>query len=520
MAIFGRVGVARALMLLVCLVFAHGAVRAEAASKPNIVYILCDDLGYGDVHCLNTSRGKIATPCIDKLASQSMTFTDAHSGSSVCTPTRYGIMTGRYAWRSRLQHGVVTGHADPLIAADRLTVASMLRQQGYNTAIIGKWHLNYNYVNPDGAKAAGVAPNGEDGDDSPVQKKKGKREGGNAGVRVGTMIPDGPVTRGFDYFFGFHHAREMRWLVENDRIIKDLPTIEMLPLLTKKAVSYINEHAAEAKAGKPFFLYIPWSAPHTPIDPAPQWQGKSGISPYADFVMQTDWSTGQVLGALDANGLTDNTLVIFTSDNGCSKAANFKTLNAAGHYPSADMRGSKADIWDGGHRVAFFVRWPGGGVKPGSTCEQTICHTDLMATAAEITGATYPPNAAEDSVSFLPALSGKPIPADRPAIVHHSISGKFAIRQGPWKLILTPGSGGWSDPSDAAARKKGWPDIQLYRMDKDLGEEQNLQAEDHDEVQRLLQVLQQIVEQGRSTPGPAQSNDVAVDILKGAKVGE
>ncbi len=464
--------------------------QIEAAEQPNIVYILCDDLGYGDVQCLNPERGKIKTPHFDRLASQGMTFTDAHSGSSVCTPTRYGLLTGRYAWRTRLQNGVLDGYVDPLITADRLTVPGLLKQQGYHTACIGKWHLGFTI---EGADKSGGG-------------KKAGDKGNGAGAPVGAITHDGPVTRGFDEFFGFHHARMMKSVFEQDRVTQLIEPIDMLPTLAAKASALVTERA---KSGQPFFLYLPLSSPHTPIVPSKKWQGKSGLGDYADFVMETDWAIGEVLAALDTAGIANNTLVIATSDNGCSPAANTNKLEAQGHFASAQLRGYKADIWDGGHRVAFFVRWPDR-VKASSRCAQLICHTDLMATCADIVGVKLPDNAGEDSVSILPALIGKETPPLREAVVHHSINGTFAVRQANWKLELCAGSGGWGKPSDAEAKKQGLPDVQLYDLSTDIAESKNLQAEHPDVVARMTKILNQQIADGRSTPGPTQQNDVEV----------
>lgn len=467
---------------------------AAAAEKPNIVYILADDLGYGDVQCLNPERGKIKTPHLDKLAAQGMTFTDAHSGSSVCTPTRYGLLTGRYAWRTRLQASVLDGYVEPLIAADRLTVPALLKQHGYHTAIIGKWHLGYT-IEGEGKKGGG---NG-----------KAKLEG----APIGAITRDGPLTRGFDEFFGFHHARMMRSVFENDRVTQMIEPVDMLPALVKRSVNHITERS---QAGRPFFLYLPLNSPHTPIVPSKEWQGKSGLGDYGDFVMQTDWAVGQVLASLDKAGVADNTLVIFTSDNGCSKAAKIDALEKQGHYPSANLRGSKADIWDGGHRVPFFVRWPGK-VKAGSQSSQLICHTDLMATCADILGAKLPENAGEDSVSILPALLGTDKAPLHETVVHHSINGSFAIRQGRWKLALCADSGGWSDPKPGSKAAKGLPQSQLYDLSTDKAETKNLQAEHPEEVTRLTKLLEQIIANGRSTTGANQANDAEIQIRKKAK---
>jgi arylsulfatase A len=482
------------LLILTFLLASLAAIHAgeTKSTKPNIVYILADDLGYGDVQCLNPQRGKIKTPSLDRLASQGMTFTDAHSGSSVCTPTRYGLMTGRYCWRSRLQNGVLDGYVKPLIAADRLTVAGLLKQNGYHTAIIGKWHLGYTIEGAD--------------------KKGGSKSKGD-GAPLGAITHDGPVTRGFDEFFGFHHARMMKSVFENDRVTQMIEPVDMLPALVKRSTAHIAERV---KAGQPFFLYLPLSSPHSPIVPSKEWQGKSGLGDYADFVMETDWAVGEVLAALDKAGVADNTLVFFTSDNGCSPAAKVDKLEAQGHFPSAQFRGYKSDIWDGGHRVPFFVRWPGK-VKAGSQSSQLICHSDLMATCSEILGARLPDNAGEDSVSLLPALLGKDTAPIHEVVVHHSISGRFAIRQGQWKLEFCPGSGGWGKPGDAAAKQQGLPDIQLYDLTTDIGETKNVQAEHRDVVERLTQLLKQTIANGRSTPGPKQANDVEIIVNKANK---
>ncbi|WP_394793432.1 arylsulfatase [Armatimonas sp.] len=467
--------------------------RGQAVEKPNIVYILADDLGYGDVQCLNPSRGKIKTPELDKLAAQGMIFTDAHGGSSVCTPTRYGLLTGRYAWRTHLQSGVLDGTDDPpLIAAGRLTVPAFLKQQGYTTAAIGKWHLGFTSTLPEGVTAS-------------AQKK--------AGLPAGARILDGPTTRGFDYFWGCSNARTMSGLIENDKVIENIQPPTMLPRLGQQAVRYVNEHAGAAKAGKPFFLYVPLTSPHTPIVPTKEWKGKSGLGDYGDFVMQTDAVVGDILAALEKNGLAKNTLVVFTSDNGCSPAAGTEKLEAQGHFASAQYRGYKADIWDGGHRVPFLVRWPGK-VKPGSHSAQLICHTDLMATCAELLGVTLPETAAEDSISWLPVLRGSGKGAPRESIVHHSIHGKFAIRQGNWKLALCSGSGGWSKPGDPEATKSGLPAVQLYDLGNDIAETKNLAAERPEVVERLTKLLERMVAEGRSTPGTKQVNDVSIMFQK------
>jgi arylsulfatase A len=485
---------------VICTFFSHCLfLSAAEPNKPNIVFILADDLGYGDVQCLNPQRCKIATPQMDMLASQGMIFTDAHSSSSVCSPTRYSILTGRYNWRTRLQNGVLNGYDKPLISNDRLTVPKFLKQQGYTTACIGKWHLGM-----------GLPEN----EASPV-------------------ITDGPTTRGFDRYFGISASLDMPpyAFIENDRFTEPLTTtkkwlrsgqaassfeaVDVLPTLAKKAVEFISTSAA---TGMPFFLYLPLTSPHTPILPSQGWQGKSTIGMYGDFVMETDWAVGEVMVALERAGVANNTLLIFTSDNGCSKAAGIPEMQSKGHFPSGDLRGSKADIFDGGHRIPFLVRWPDR-IKAGSRSNQTILQADLMATCADILGAKLPVNAGEDSVSFLPALLGTDKTPLHEAVVHHSINGSFAIRQGKWKLELCADSGGWSPPVPGSAEVKGLPVTQLYDLSNDLAESKNLEAEYPDEVDRLTKLLEHYFDNGRSTPGPKQSNDAKIEIRKTPKKG-
>ncbi len=462
-----------ALLMFVLLFSAPGV----AAEKPNIVILLADDLGYGELGCLNP-EGKIATPQLDQLAKQGMVFTDGHSGSSVCTPTRYGLLTGRYAWRTRLQNGVLTG-GESLIAEQRLTLPELLKGQGYHTCIVGKWHLGMLF---DGKKNSGSK------------------------VPVGAKVTHGPIDfGGFDEFHGFHHARQMNLWIDNDQITRHIRHVDMLPDLTKAAVDYI---ASRKGKEEPFFLYVPWNAPHSPVVPNDQWKGKSGINGHADFVMQTDDSCGQVIKALKDNGFAENTIVIFSSDNGTSpQTCGREQLAKAGHNPSGKLRGMKSDFWDGGHRVPFIVKWPGK-VKPGSTTDQLACLTDWYATFADLLGCSYPESEGVDSISLLSTLLGKDNEAARQDVIHHSISGMFAIRQGHWKLLCGPGSGGWGSPKDREALKQALPAVQLYHMKKDLGEQHNMHAEFPSKVEELRSLLETQIAEGRSTPGSRQANDV------------
>ncbi len=513
------------LILLLVLLGASVLPGEAATAKPNIVFILADDLGYGDVRCLNPD-GKIATPRLDRLAAEGMIFTDAHSSSAVCTPTRYGLMTGRYNWRSRLKSGVQGGLSPPLIEPGRWTVPSFLKSNGYHTACIGKWHLGMDWPLQPGAKPF----------DDTIEK-------GEDGWHVDFTKPiaHGPNSVGFDYFFGIAASLDMvpYTFIENDRVTQvpnidnafpmmsgrtnrltrrgpaapGFEAVDVLPALTRQAVGYLEQRATAAKSGQPFFLYLPLNAPHTPIAPTKQWQGRSGLNAYADFVMQTDAEVGTVLDAIDRLGLAANTLVFFASDNGCSPEAKFDELLPKGHNPSAQFRGAKADIFDGGHHIPLLARWPGR-IKPGTSSDQLACLNDLFATCAGILGLKLPDTAAEDSVSLLPALEGHATLPLRQALVHHSIDGSFAIREGPWKLELCPGSGGWSPPRPGSPEAKPLPAVQLYDLSRDRGETHNVQAAHPEVVARLTSLLEKYAAEGRSTPGAAQSNTTPVQIQR------
>jgi arylsulfatase A-like enzyme len=477
-----------------------------AATKPNIVYILADDMGYGDLACQNP-KSKIPTPNLDRLATQSVRFTDAHAPTAVCTPTRYAVLTGRYCWRSRLQRGVLGPWGETLIEPGRLTVASLLKQHGYATACIGKWHLGWKWATKDGRRA-------QSGPDR------------LSNVDFTQPVAEGPTTRGFDSYFGTDVPNYPPYcFIENDRTlgIPSIPKpntmfgvpglmlegwdlVQILPTLTKKAVAYVE--AAAKTPDKPFFLYFPLTAPHFPIVPTPEFQGKSGAGLYGDFVAQVDWTVGQVLDAIDRCGLADNTLVIFTSDNGPEVASEvgvgaYDRIQKYGHASMGDLRGVKRDAWEGGHRVPFMARWPGR-IKPGTTSSETVCHADLMATLAALLDIRLPDDAAEDSYNILPALLGerldKPI---REAVVHHSCNGKFAIRQGEWVFIDAPTGDDNKEP-DWLKKERGYEPHshpgELYDLSQDLSERRNLYAEHPEIVQRLKALLEKYKAEGRSAP--------------------
>ncbi len=466
-----------------------------AAERPNIVIILADDLGYGDPRCYNADS-KIPTPNIDRLAQQGMRFTDAHTPSSVCTPTRYGLLTGRYCWRTRLKSGVLKGYSRALIEPDRPTIGTLAKKYGYRTAAIGKWHLGFQTP----AKGAG---------------------------RVDYDLPlrPGPITQGFDYFFGIPASLDFPpyVFVRNDRPIEPLfytigasqhrrrggggfwragriggtfRHIDCLPRLTREALWFIQDHVAH-HADQPFLLYFALTAPHTPWLPTAEFRGKSGAGYYGDFVVQVDWVVGQILAELDRHDLTENTLVLFTSDNGAHWLP--RDIQQFGHRANGPWRGQKADIHEGGHRVPFIVRWPGR-VPPGSISDQLVCLTDVYATLAEILGHPLSDSEAEDSYSFLPSLTGKPASGPvRHALVSHSGWGMFAIRDGHWKLILGLGSGGFTPPT---FRKPGpgEPPGQLYNLADDPAETRNVYADYPEIVDRLQRLLETYKQSGRSRP--------------------
>lgn len=472
----------------------------EKQKQPNIIFILADDMGYGDVSYFD-NNSKLKTENLDRMAQEGVVFTDAHSSSSVSTPTRYGILTGRYNWRSTLKNNVLYGYDKALIPADRETMASMLRKNGYTTAGIGKWHLGWDWDNIDAGKDK---------------------------VDFSKPVQNGPTTRGFDYFYGFCGSLDMAPYVyiENDMptSLPDRETVnegkyswwrkgptgadfvheEVLPNLVDRACNYIKE---KAKADQPYFLYLPLPAPHTPILPTEEFRGKSGIGEYGDFVLMVDAMVGKVLQAVKESGEDGNTIVVFTTDNGCSPAAGIKEMEAQGHRPNSIYRGHKADLFDGGHRIPCILRWPEG-TKPHEV-RQTVCLTDFYATFAAINGYKLMDSEGEDSYNLLPAIvSETEIDPIREATVHHSIDGQFTIRQGDWKLLLSASSGGWSapTPTDTLALDS-LPPIQLYNMKDDPSETTNVEAEHPEIVSRLRALMAKYVREGRSTPGAPQKND-------------
>ena len=487
----------------------------EIKKKPNIVYFLVDDMGYGDVSCLNP-KGKIATPNFDRLASEGTIFTDAHSTSSVCTPTRYSILTGRYNWRTRLKGGAFGPYDAPLIAKDRFTVGEMLNKHGYYTACIGKWHLGIDWdLEKDDKDFRGRGWAKDQCSFEATDEQRAKWQ-----AAFGKPFTDGPTNHGFDYYFGVDVPNFPPFCyIENDRTVgvpsEFLPERligdnlaswfgpampywhfeQLLPTFAQKADKCIKQCAEKEQ---PFFLYLPMTSPHTPLSVNKRWIGKSGLNNlYADLVMETDDIFGQVLNSLKEHGVEDNTLVIFTSDNGCAFYIDVGQMERQGHRPSGQFRGYKSDAWDGGHRVPCIARWPGV-IKAGSECDQLVCLSDLAATCAEILGEKLPDNAGEDSYNILPALLGekldKPI---RQATVYHGYQGRFAIRQGPWKLMPQRGDEKLGGVRQA---EPGETPGELYNLDEDSLEKNNVYDQHPEIVKHLTELLQKYKEQDYSRP--------------------
>lgn len=469
----------------------------NATDRPNVVIILADDLGYGDVRC-NNLKSPIPTPHLDALAAGGMRFTDAHTPSGVCTPTRYGLITGRYCWRTRLTRGVLNGYSTHLIDPERKTIADVMKSAGYHTAAIGKWHL---------------------GMDLPKQAD-GK------GWDFTGQVANSPNVNGFDYFYGITASLDFPpyVFIENDRFAtpvtgriggKGFPSFwrpgelaegfvhrESLDHLAEKAEAYIAE---QAKADEPFFLYFPLTAPHKPTLPAERFEGKSGIGPYGDFIIQTDDVMGRIDQALKKAGVFDNTLVIFTSDNGSymyryedgredhTDKPSIQGYRATTHTANHIWRGTKADIHEAGHRVYFAARLPGV-IKPGSTADQTVSLVDLFATMADLTEQPLPDDAAEDSFSMLSILQGEAEDKSRAPVIMHSANGTFAIRMGQYKLIAGSGSGGRGQPKSQPFDTP----YQLYDLQKDPSETTNLIDKQPEIAAKLEAKLTEIRESGRS----------------------
>ena len=449
--------------------------KVACAKNPNIVFILADDMGSGDVQALNP-KSKIPTPNLNRLAKEGMTFTDAHSGSAVCTPTRYGFVTGRYAWRTRLKNGVLNGYGRPLIKRERPTIASFLKSHGYQTGIVGKWHLGL-----------GFARNSDKDQDIDYAKP----------------LDHGPHVLGFEYSYVIPASLDFPpYVYIEDGRVTELPFVthpsvkfpgflrkgprplgfkfeECLDHLTNKACDFVSQRS---KDEQPFFLYFPLTAPHKPVSPHPRFVGKTELGLYGDFVHQVDAVVGRVLQAIDDAGVSDNTLVIYSSDNGSFmfretnqenkdhvEDETIQRFHIDRHTANHVYRGTKADIYEAGHRVPFFARWPQR-IKAASTSETTVCLTDIFATVADAIGQAVPEGAAPDSFSMLRDFEGGKRETTREPVINHSASGMFAIRDGKWKLVLGNGSGGREKPRGKPFQRP----YQLYDLANDPSEKNNI----------------------------------------------
>jgi len=481
--------------------------KQKIPEHPNIIYILADDLGYGDVSA-NYAHGKITTPNIDRFASEGMRFTDAHASSSVSTPSRYGLLTGTYCFRSSVNIGAIQGYGRSLLESRNYTVASLLKEKGYTTAVIGKWHLGLDWQLKDGRVLN-------------IDELVPRYKTGNFVTDLPREIIDftkppknGPLSFGFDYSYILPASLDMEpyCYLKNDTLTapitgftegNDLNTgfteafwragmiaegfdfKDVLPNFTRQAVQYIQRSAANAQ---PFFLYFPMPAPHTPWLPADEFRGKSGAGAYGDFVVMTDYMVGQILEAVKNAGIEEHTIIILASDNGPYWRTNM--IERYDHRAAGTYRGMKADAWDGGHRVPFIVKWPGH-VKAGSVSNALTTLPNLMATVADIVDFDHGKLTCKDSYSILPVLLGQSnnVPNQK-AIVHHSSRGYFAIRTDEWKLILGKGSGGFSTTpaQESLITEEG----QLYNMKDDPSETTNLYATRMDIVEKMTKLLEEI----------------------------
>lgn len=480
-------------------------------NQPNIVIIYADDMGYGDLNCQNPDS-KIPTPNLDKLASEGMRFTNAHSSSGICSPSRFALLTGMYHWRR--QHGIVNSFGRPFFKDSDITLPQILKTKGYSTACIGKWHLGWDWQFKN-------EPSGE-----VKQFSKMVRFYLPQDIDWSKPIKGGPISRGFDYYFGDGTINfpPYAW-IENDRLL-DIPTetmdpnevgfktkegrwefragpkvkgwnpYEVLPTLTKKAVEWIKSR----NENEPFFLYFPLPSPHAPIIPNDEFDNKSKAGAYGDFVFQTDWVAGQVLQALKEKGLDENTIVIFSADNG-TEAYAWERAEKFGHFSMGSDRGLKQDVWEGGHHVPFIFKWPGH-IKAGSVSKEVISQVDLMATLARIAGAELPENAAPDSYDFTQVLKGKKYKSPlREATVHNTYPEIWGLRKGEW-LYINHSTGSQREMPESFKKLRGYSDFTteglLFNMEKDPEQRVNLYEKYPEKVLEMDQLLRQYRESKRT----------------------
>lgn len=509
-----------------------GTAGHSMATGTSIVFMMADDLGIGDVKCYGRDRCRIKTPALDSLARDGMLFTDAHAVASVCVPSRIAIMTGRYAWRfARPTESGPWGYLNPRVPVGTFTLGSMLQGAGYRTGYVGKWHLGTLMQTTDGSNQ------------------------GIDNVHYDRPLRIGPNDYGFDYSFILPGSLDMYpyvfvrngqfqgpvtaqkgWSAFNrvGPAAEDFEDYQVLDTFAGEAEAFIARNAGNAKNGNPFFLYVALTSPHTPTSPSPDFEGTSELGLYGDFVEETDATMGRVLRALDDHGLTESTLVIATSDHGAALYAGnirkatpnlMRELEKLGHYSSGIYRGYKFTVYEGGLRVPFLVRWPGV-VEPGSRCDRLVGLNDMAATFADVAGVVTETSQAPDSFSLVPLLKDPEADsADRALVMQSPLA--FAVRCEQWKLALTPGSGSrglwgtlpvpseaWSDaldkfgPAPKAEDLRKAPFVQLFNLERDVGETENLAGVRPDIVRQLNDRLDQLIERGRSTPGAALANDV------------
>ncbi len=480
---------------IIALLFSSCSTEEPVSSEPNIIYILADDLGYGDISSFNPAS-QIISPNIDMIATGGMIFKDAHSGSSTGTGSRYGILTGRYSWRTDLKDDGTESRNKPLIEDDRLSVASMLKEKGYSTACIGKWQMGLGWVR---------------------DQEKGS-------IDFSRELTAGPGSAGFDYSYIVPNSLNMPPYVyiENHKVTSqpdrtssdaseyggwkegltgaDFKHEQVLPHLTDKAVEWIN---GNAKKDQPFFLYFAPTAPHAPILPSEEFRGVSSTNPYGDFVVMLDHMVGRITAALEENEASGNTILIFTSDNGYAPGPGIEELSTLGHSPGFVYKGHKSDIFEGGHRVPFIISWPDV-IKPGRTGVSPVSLNDLIATMADITGYNLPGDAAEDSYSLLPVIKQENIKYERESIIHYSENGNIAIRKGKWKLIVSVPETDAPGHQEEITEKSELSSPRLYNLDSDPREEDNLAEDNPAMVDDLRELLLEHIQKGRSTPGTEQ----------------
>lgn len=495
---------------IVCCMMLYQTADGQSSRTPNIVIIYADDMGYGDLGIQNP-ESKIPTPNLDQLAREGLRFTDGHSSSGICTPSRFALLTGQYHWRR--MHGIVNSFDPPVFKPEDLTMAEMLQEKGYATACIGKWHLGWDWPIVNGP--------GEE-----VRDKKGRVRQVYTATDIDWSQPiqGGPLDQGFEYYYGddVPNFPPYAW-IENEHVV-EVPTHPLtetpataegrwearpgpmvdgwqldavMPAITRKAVEWIDQQKGN---DKPFFLYFPMTSPHAPIVPAKEFQGKSRAGGYGDFMVQTDWSAGQILEALERNGFGENTVVIFSSDNGPEHYAYDRIRNFV-HYSMGELRGLKRDLWEGGHRVPFIIRWPGV-IKPGRVSDETVSQVDLMATIATILDYPLPRVAGVDSYNLLPLLKGEDYNTPlREATVQNTFSDGYAIRKGDWLLITAP-TGGVTKVPDWFNELRGYPQNslpgELYHLGQDISQKHNLYHEHPEIVKELKELLTQYQQEGRS----------------------